>query len=417
MSRQRLAVVVTHPVQYQVPLYRRLASHPGIDLTVFYGSDFGARLRRDPGFGLSLRWDRPLLDGYRWRLLDNLSPLPSIDPARSLGLINPGIALQLARGRFDALLIPGTWSATYWIAALAARALGLPILFRGEVAPPGPREGLRASLGDVARRRWFGKMAACLAIGEASAEFYRHYGVPEDRIFRAPYAVDNDFFRSEAMRWEGRREEAKRAVGVDPKRPVVLFVGKLIERKRPQDLLRALEALRTPATILFVGEGPLRSSLETEARERGLSAVFAGFRNQSELPACYAAADVFAFPSAFEPYGLVLNEAMCAGLPVVVSTGVMAARDLVRDGVNGRLHSPGDLAALGARLDELLADPETRKRMGAASSERISSWNYNACVDGILRALDQVACRSSRSSGKRDRAGDKRSSTPPTMTK
>src|SRR5262249_3984081 len=157
------------------------------------------------------------------------------------------------------------------------------------------------------------------AVGTPQQQFAVQFGVPRDRIFLSPYAVDNDFFMAAASRHRLHRVALLHELGLDPQLPTILFISKLTSRKRPDDLLNAYTRLEgAQANLVFVGDGPLRQTLEQAVSERHLTSVrFVGFKNQQELPAFYAAADMFVLPSGDEPWGLVINEAMCAGLPIL----------------------------------------------------------------------------------------------------
>ena len=402
-EHHRLMVLTSHPIQYQAPLFRRLAEHPRVDLTVYFCSDQGLAVSRDPEFGVSFKWDRPLLEGYSSRFLANVSPFRA-----STGLwraINPGVVSHLWRGNFDAVLVHGYALATNWLGFAAARLRRTPILLHGETferdpGQSGPRRwAKRAALGAL-----FRQVAAFLPIGSKSVEFYESFGVSRERMFLTPYSVDNDFFIAEAERLTGRRDALKAELGIARDVPVCLYLSKLIPRKRPMDCLQAFEPLQDRAALVFVGDGERRPALEGYVRDRGIRNVhFMGFRNQSELSRFYALADVFLLPSAFETWGLVVNEAMCFGLPVVVADGAACSFDLVRDGENGYVVPTGDVATLAGRLETLVGDSELRRRMGRRSSEMIATWGHRECVDGIVGALDRVRFESKRASSKGSR--------------
>jgi glycosyltransferase involved in cell wall biosynthesis len=389
----RLAYLVSHPIQYQVPLLRRLAAHPDVDLTVYYMDDAGARQYRDPEFGVTVQWDLPLLDGYAWRVLPNRSPIPGAD--HFLRYLQPSVVRALRRGRYDAVIVHGYAHATEWLAFLGTSLSGTPLLLRGESTHLGKRRWARAVkrlvLGPALRR-----MAGVLAIGSLNRAFYRAYGVPESRIFSVPYAVDNERFMAEADRLAPERQALRRQLGWPDDLPVVLYSGKLIPKKRPLDLVDACARLGVdrPIVLVFMGDGPLRGEVEAAARRRSLAhVVVTGFINQSEVPRYYAAADVLALPSGYEPWGLALNEGMCFGLPVVASDAVGAAPDLVRDGENGFVYPAGDTQALAEALGRVLASLERRLQMGVRSREIVSGYSYEADVRGILEALERVAVR------------------------
>lgn len=364
-----------------------------IALEVYYMDDQGVRQYRDPEFGVSIQWDMPLLEGYSWHLLSNRSPWPETD--HFFRFIHPQIIGVLRRERYDALIVHGYNRATQWLAFLGAWASQTPLLLRGESTLLGRRPWWAASkrllLGTL-----FRGMQGMLAIGMRNRQFYRAFGVPENRIFFTPYAVDNERLLAEAARLCPRRDELRRVVGWPSDRPVILYVGKLIPRKRPMDLLEAFSRLTAdfPAVLVFLGEGSERTRLMEEVGRRRLShVVITGFVNRGDISRYYAAADILVLPSAHEPWGLVLNEGMCFGLPIIASDMVGAAPDLVRPGENGIVYPMGDVDALAHALLALLADPGRRAGTGARSREIVAAYSYDADVRGVLEALHTLPSR------------------------
>ena len=389
--RFRLAILASHVIQYQAPLFRMLARQPEIELSVFFCSDWGAQSYHDEGFGREVKWDVPLLEGYHFEFLPNWSISPNA--SRFWGRINPRIILHLRRRKFDAIWVHGWARFTDWIALLAAFKFNVPVLIRGEsnLLPALPR--WKSALKRIVLRNLFRRTSAFLAIGRFNAEFYRAYGVPKEKIYMVPYAVNNDFFLSQADKLANCKGKLKQELGIAPDLPVVLYSGKLIEKKRPSDLLKAFECVSKTqkAVLVYVGAGSLERELKQQAEAKHLPVVFAGFQNQTELPKWFAIADVFALPSGDEPWGLVVNEAMCFSLPVVASDQVGAAGDLVRGGVNGFVFSSGDARSLSEHLELLLSDPVLRARFGQKSREIIEHWSYRENVNGILTCLEQLA--------------------------
>jgi glycosyltransferase involved in cell wall biosynthesis len=224
-----------------------------------------------------------------------------------------------------------------------------------------------------------------------NADFYVTNGACKESIFLAPYTVDNQFFIASAQSLAGAKSLLREREGISPDLPVILFCGKFSNVKRPLDLLQAFHCLgdNPEASLVFVGDGLLRVDMQRYVLEHGLKRIhFLGFRNQTELPACYAMADVLVLPSDIEPWGLVVNEAMCFGLPIIASDKVGAAPDLVHDGVNGFVFPAGNVELLADRLRTVLLDEQMRQRMGAQSSYMIEHWGINETVHGILHALD-----------------------------
>lgn len=391
-----LAVVNSHPIQYFAPLYRRLAAEADLDLTVYYCSRAGVDEYEDEDFGgETFAWDVPLLDGYDHVFLDNLRGKGT--PGGFWSLVNPGIVSALRGGDYDAVWLHGHAYATYLLAVLGARIGDSSLLMRCETHLGLERSWGRRLLRRLLMPRFYQLFDAFLAIGTPNARFYLDLGVSEDRIFLMPYAVENERFVAESRLTGRQRIERRRNLGLPTGEvPVVLFVSKLTPRKRPMDLLRAFRRLRSEevqrVALAFVGAGSERDRLERYVeREKVPDVHFLGFRNQAELPKIYGACDLFVLPSKNEPWGLVVNEAMCAGLPVLVSDEVGAAEDLVQNGQNGFQYPVGDVVRLAKLMRLLVADRELRRRMGRASFEIIEQWDVDACVDGLRRALEMTA--------------------------
>lgn len=388
----KLAVLNSHPIQYFVPLYRRLALEPDVELTVYFCSLQGAEAYVDQGFGSTVKWDVSLLDGYRWKLL------PSARKPRAVGgfwsVLNPSVVRELVRNRYDAVLIHGHGHATYLLALVAARALGVPVLMRCDT-----HLGLRRSAGRrlvrkvVMRLLYRGLCSACLPIGDRNRAFYRSLGVSDDRMVTAPYSVDNSLFTA-ADDAGARRGASRDELGIGRQDVLLLYSSKMSAGKRPLDLLRAYEAIgsvRSRIALAFVGTGVEEATLRAYVRTHSLDNVhFLGFHNQSELGRLYAMADVFVLPAENEAWGLVINEAMAAGLPIVASEEIGAVPDLVHHGHNGLLFPAGDVAALTACLKQLVDDPDLRLRMGRRSREIIETWGIDQTANGILKALHLV---------------------------
>ncbi|HEX9200719.1 MAG TPA: glycosyltransferase family 4 protein [Acidobacteriaceae bacterium] len=401
-QRVRLAYLVSHPIQYQAPLLRRIAQEPDIDLTVFFGSDFSVRGYRDEGFGVGVKWDVPLLDGYKHEFLPKLRDRGDAGVASPM---NHGIASRL-RGRngepaFDALWVHGYATVNAMHGMMAAKALGIPVLLRAEswLRDRG-RSGLKLALKNIFFEGLKTLVDGVLPIGTLNSGYWRHYfgdGVPQ---FLMPYAVDNSYFAQRAREAEAGRASLRAELGLDPARPVILFASKLQPRKHCNHLIEAYARLvRTPGIdpdpyLVIVGDGEERAALERQAAATGFTSIrFCGFRNQSELPRFFDLAAVFVLPSRHEPWGLIVNEVMNAARPVIVSDDVGCAPDLIRDGVNGCIFPAGDVDALTNALRRVLDAPGASEAMGQRAFERIQSWSFEDDIRGLRRALASIVPR------------------------
>jgi len=403
----RLAYLVSHPIQYQAPLLRRIAQQPEIDLTVFFGSDFSLRGYADKGFGgVGVKWDVPLVEGYKHEFLPVLRDNATVGPTAP---INRGILLRL-RGRageapFDILWVHGYASVNALHGILAANALGIPVLLRAEsTLVDRPRGGWKL----LAKKAFFSALRrlvdGVLPIGTLNARYWQHYLGHDFPAWTMPYAVDNAYFRQRSLEAAAGRSALQAELGLDPSRPVILFASKLQERKRCIDLLEAWlllapapgsEAASEPHPyLLIVGDGEERAALEARAAESGVAGIrFCGFRNQSELPRFFDLATVFVLPSRHEPWGLIVNEVMNAGRSVILSDDVGCHPDLLTDGVEGHLFPVGDVPALAAALRNILEVPGAAERMGAAALSRIQRWDFEADLRGLREAISVLTHR------------------------
>jgi glycosyltransferase involved in cell wall biosynthesis len=399
IRRVRLAYLVSHPIQYQAPLLRRIAQEPDIDLTVFFGSDFSVRGYRDQGFGVGVKWDVPLLDGYKHVFLPKLRDGQDVSFATPM---NRGIVSRL-RGHgsepsFDALWVHGYASVNALHGMMAAKALGIPVLLRAEswLRDRG-RSGVKLALKHIFFAGLERLVDGVLPIGSLNADYWHHYFGDIVPQFLMPYAVDNSYFFERAQMARPARASLQAELNLDPARPVILFASKLQPRKHCDHLIAAYARL-SPAPgvephpyLVIVGDGEERAALELQATATGFPSIrFCGFRNQSELPRFFDLASVFVLPSRHEPWGLIVNEVMNAARPVIVSDDVGCAPDLIADGLNGCIFPVGDVAALEAALRRVLDTPGVAGQMGQRAFERIQTWSFTEDIAGLRRALASV---------------------------
>jgi glycosyltransferase involved in cell wall biosynthesis len=390
----RLTVVQTHPVQYNAPWFRYLAANcPEINLTVVYA----ARPRADQqgsGFDVAFEWDTPLLDGYDWRLVREGRDGDEFGTGRFRGLDVPEIGAAIAETRPDVVLVPGWHSVTLVRAILSARRRGLPVLYRGDTHNATSPAGWRRLAWHVKTRAVLKLYSGYLSVGRLSREYLVAHGAAPTRIFASPHAVDNEWFAANAAPHlaGAARVKARAACDAGPSDFVVLFVGKLDPRKRPIDAVRAVASLGPNAVLVIAGWGGLEGETQAEARRLGVRIAWLGFVNQSLMGRVYAAADCLVLPSDIESWGLVVNEAMATGLPVVVSDRAGCAPDLIVPGETGEVCRPGDPDDLAGALQRV-RDRGARESMADACRDRIARHHFSAATTGLVAACQSLARR------------------------
>jgi glycosyltransferase involved in cell wall biosynthesis len=391
-GRYRVLLLSSHPVQYSGPVFRRMAQHPSLDILVAYCSLQGAEPGMDPGFGVEVAWDTPLLEGYPWVRVQNRSLRPRLE--HFFGLVNPGLWTTIRQGRFDALVAYTGYAYTsFWIALIAAKLRRIPVIFGTDASSIRPRDGKRwkIQVKKLLLPRIFRLADVVIVPSSAGRDYIRSLGIPDSRIVLTPFVVDNEWWRAQAERVDRAAVRASWGVPVDA--PTALFCAKLQPWKRPLDVLRAFAQANVSASYLvFAGEGALRAQLEAEARKLGIleRVRFLGFVNQSGLPSVYRSADLFVLSSEYDPCPAVVCEAMLCECPVVLSDQIRGRFDLVLDGETGFIYRCGDVDALAAILGDMLGDRERLRRMGDAARERMKTWTPEQNVEAFVEAVERA---------------------------
>jgi len=398
--RRRLLIVVTHFVQYASPQFRRMAADPRFDLLVAYCSSQGAEAAMDPEFGVKVAWDTPVTEGFPHVIVPNRSTRPGL--GRFWGCFNPGLWRLLRDGKFDAVYVTGYAVASFWIAMLAAKRFHVPLIQSTDAHALGSRR-VRSRFAQRLKRwivgRIFGLADVTLGMSSGSLEYLQSLGIDESHIRRAAFVVENEWWLERAATVD--RSAVRAEWNVPTNAPVALFCAKLQTWKRPSDALLAFARADAPDSyLIFAGDGPLRPELEARAKALGVAGRvrFLGFVNQSALPGVYAASDVLLLPSGYEPFGLVVNEAMLCGIPAIVSDSVGAKFDLIREGETGFVFPTRDVDALASILVALLADTNRLRQMGAAARRRMETWSPREYVEDLVVAVETARRNASASS-------------------
>jgi len=388
-DRYRVLFVASHPVQYASPMFRRVAQHPKLDIQVAYCSLQGAEAATDPEFGVEVKWDLPLLDRYPWLHVPNKSSRPGL--GRFFGLVNPGLWRLIGSGDFDAVVVyTGYAYLSFWITLAAAKFYGSALLFGTDAHGLAPRDGKKwkIALKRLVWPRLFRLADVVIVPSRLSFAMMRDLGIPEGRLTLTPYVVDNDWWTQQAQSVD--RRAVRVGWGVPEQAIVLLFCAKLQPWKRPLDLLHAFAKANVVDThLVYAGDGALKSEAETLASSLGVRerVHFIGFANQSQLPAVYSASDLLVLPSDYEPFGVVVNEAMLCGCAVVVSDRVGAGYDLVESDRNGYVFPCGNVDALTEVLCRVLSDRGKLAELRKAARLRMETWSPRENIEALVGAV------------------------------
>ncbi len=378
MSR-RLVILTEIISPYRIPLFNALAKRPDVSLHVIFLAETDPNLRQWQVYKKEIEFSYEVLPSWRRRI------------GRYNVLLNLGVGRALAAATPNVILCGGYNYVASWQALLWARMHSVPFLLWSESNVQDLRRGL--ALVELLKREFLRQCTGFVVPGQSALEYLLSLRMKEDRIFTARNAVDNDFFadaaamaRQNAARWRAELSLPDR---------YFLFVGRLVREKGVFDLLSAYakldEHLRRRIGLVFAGDGVGRGALEEQAASISPGAIrFAGFAQRERLGIYYALAEMLILPTYTDPWGLVVNEAMACGLPVVVSRAAGCAADLVRDNWNGLLIAPGDVAALTNAMARLANSSGDSGIMGTRSFEHVSGYSPAEWTSGIARAIAQT---------------------------
>ncbi|MBD2357535.1 glycosyltransferase family 4 protein [Tolypothrix sp. FACHB-123] len=385
---RKIAIITSHPIQYYAPWFRYLSNTGNLAIKVFYLWDFGVTQQVDAGFRKTLKWDIPLLSGYEYEFVPNVSLKPGTH--HFWGLQNPNLISQVRAYNPDAVLLMSYNYVSIYRFLWHWNAHQIPLIFRGDSHRLLPTHGIKAWMRRQFITQIYRRFSACLYVGKANHDYFQYHGVPTDNLFFSPHAVESDRFLKQTEIAKQQAIAWKQEIGIPQDHAVILFVGKFIDIKRPLDLLQAfLQAKLNRVSLLFVGNGNIENDLKSQAAGQ-TNIYFAPFQNQSLMPRTYAIADLVVLPSYSETWGLAINEAMCLGRPVIVSTHVGCAQDLVHPGKNGLIFPAGDVPALASSLQAAFSDRQCLQFWGEESRRIVSQYSYIQATQGLNQALDYI---------------------------
>lgn len=376
MKPIKVGLILLAPTPYRRPMVERLLQREEIDLKVYYCS----ATHVDKPWALDIERDQQSV------ILPNRTFFWGRSPIHT----NPQIISELRRQDFEVVVVGAYWPLTTLAAIIWCRWTQTPYVIICESHGLKPRSKAKKWLKRLVLPSLIKPASAWLVPGSYHREYLAAYGASPERIFTFPLSPDVEFFQRESARYQGLLSELRREMGVRESK-VICYVGRLVAVKSVDLLLKAFKQMKSAApdtALVIVGDGPLRGQLEGICRTENIDSVyFVGFKQPSELPSYYALADLFVLPSKVEPWGVVVNEAMACGLPVVVSDSVGAAGDIVRDGDNGFVVKTGDVIELSAAILKLIENEQLRAEMGRRSLEIIRGWDHSLGVDGFLKAV------------------------------
>jgi glycosyltransferase involved in cell wall biosynthesis len=387
---KRICFVVSHPIQYIAPLYQRLARRHDIAIKVFFTWHAGGEATEDRGFGRAIAWDIPLTEDYEFELVPNVAAAPGTD--RFFGLRNPTLLDRVMAWRPDVVHVTG-WA---WLSHLQLlRVLhrrGVPTLFFGDShVLDDKRSGLRWHIKSAVLRRVYSWPTCVLTVGSANRAYFEGFGVAPAKLYRCPHSIDVGRFGGAAEELERQASRWRSELQIASGQRVLLYAGKFVPKKRPIELMRAVEQLCDRSVVLVLaGGGELQEEIDAIAAANPSRFRVLPFQNQSRMPIVYRLGDIFVLPSGHgESWGLAVNEALACGRPVIVSDRVGCAHDVV-DATCGRIFGWNDWSEFGKAVKELFDNPNRLADMRRSAANRALGFDVSVTEASLIAAIQSV---------------------------
>ncbi len=375
-ERKKLAIVTTHPIQYYAPFFKMLTERGRVQVKVFYTwsqSQQGAKF--DPGFGKNIEWDIPLLEGYDYTFVENISKKPGTHHYN--GVVNPTLNREIEEWDPDAVLIIG-WNFSSHLKCMRYFHKKKPVLFRGDSTLLAERWGPKLLMRTLFLRWVYKYIDYAIYVGTNNRRYFERHGVKDHQLVFAPHAIDNKRFQDKDNQYEQRASEWRNQLGIKDENIVFLYAGKLEYKKDPGLLIKAFLMLKNPYVhLIIIGNGPLEKKLK-DKYSRTQNLHFIDFQNQSQMPVAYRLGDVLVLPSKgpIETWGLCVNEAMASSRAIIVSDRCGCGVDLISPGVNGYMFHRTNYKDLATKLKKILNNRSVLKDMGERSFEKIQDWSF-----------------------------------------
>ncbi len=384
---KKLAIITTHPIQYYAPVFKLLHERKKIEIKVFYtlGQQNGDKY--DRGFGKTVSWDIPLLDGYPFEIVLNTSPNPGSHNFK--GVVNPKLNEQILDWKPDAVLVYG-WAYNGHLRALRYFKNKVPVYFRGDSTLLNESKSIKSAVKHIFLNWLYKHVDHAFYVGANNKAYYKEYGLKENQLSFAPHAIDNERFN---VGRSAEVAELRSSLKIKNDDILILYAGKFEPVKNVELLVSAFLNLNSDNVhLLLVGNGVDEQSLKTVAADGGKADKihFLSFQNQTYMPVLYQSADLFCLPSVSESWGLSVNEAMACGKAILVSDKVGCAADLVVDVFNGAVFKSSDINSIIEKLELLTADKKLLTEYGERSCTIIKDWNFENMAVEIEKKLNET---------------------------
>ncbi len=377
---KKLAIIITHPIQYYSPLFQLITQRNKIQIKVFYTWEQSQDKIFDKKFGKEIKWDVPLLDGYDYTFVKNSSRKPG--SANFMGVVNPTLINEIKQWQAGALLVFG-WNHHSHFRAMRYFKGKIPVYFRGDSTLLDEKSSIKTLARCIWLKYVYRYIDYAFYVGTNNKNYYLKHGLNQKQLIFAPHAIDNERFYDKDGDYQKQAFSYRKQLNIDEQDLVFLFAGKFEVKKNPLILIDAAKFF-PQYKFVFVGNGILEQEMK---RKAGKNILFLPFQNQSQMPAIYRIANIFVLPSLYnETWGLAVNEAMACGKAIIASDKVGCAVDLIKNAENGYIFKAGSLNDLKEKIELSL---KKYTDFGQKSIKRIKNWSFEKIADALENKINE----------------------------
>lgn len=376
---KKLAIISSHPIQYNAPLFALMAENGLLELKVFYTwGEESIKAKFDPDFRLVVEWDIPLLKGYQYQFVKNVAKNPGSH--HFFGIDNPDLVQDIEVWGADVVWVWG-WSFKSHLKVMRYFHGKIPVWFRGDSISLSINNWFKSTLRRFFLRWVYSHVDLAFYVGEHNKNYYLEHGLKSYQLVLARHAVDNARFEKSQVSSE-MISAFRNQLGLLESDFVVLFAGKLEPRKNPFYLKEIWVNITSKnIKLLVVGNGPLELELKDKCKNDD-RIVFLDFQNQTQMPKLYKSCNALILPSASETWGLAINEAMASGIPVLASEFSGGAIDLIQEN-GGSIFALNNAKAVAHTIENWSTDQELYLKMKSNVQRRIDDFSYQNIVKAL----------------------------------
>ncbi len=387
-KKMRVAIIVSHPIQHFCPQYASFSRVEGINIKAFFASAQGLKKYIDPSFKQEISWDNLRLEEFDHVFMNGDAVIAA---DKNIDAIT--VEKELSLFKPDVVIIYGYFQKLQRRVHKWAYKNGVDIAYISDSELRHQRSFIKRTLMKFLVQKYFSRISYFLSVGDANEQFYLHHGVDKKQIIRMHFPIDIEQYKIAYQKRDLLGKNIREKYAIPEHETVVSVVGKLVTWKNQDHIIKAMQLLETEGIkvhLFIIGSGDMEDVWKKDALKLNTSKVyFTGFVSPAELPAFYAASDIYIHPASVEPHSIAVSEAIYMGCAIIISDtcGSYGENDDVQKGKNGFVYRFGNINDLKGKMKTLITTPQLRNQMGSYSHSISEKYQYRAHRQSLIELV------------------------------